>query len=163
MVLEVHSDPTALGALAGEWTKLLASADRNTIFATPEWAETCWRSFCAGREFCLLAMREGSELVGVVPLAVEQVGDRRLARFLPYLEVTDYEDIVARRGLEHDVWRQALAYLDQQPWDLDLHNIPGASPTIAFFRQLGQQDRHSVTVEVEDVCPVITPLTSRRT
>ena len=158
MNLDVYSDPSALRRLAAEWTSLLATTERNSIFATPEWADLCWRAFGDGQKLCLLTVSEGSELVGIVPLSVEQVDGQQRARFLPYLEVTDYEDIVARPGLEHEVWRLAMSYLSQQPRHLDLHNIPAESPTIAFFRRLSEGGEYTVTIEVEDVCPIIKPL-----
>ncbi len=158
MKLEVHSDAAILHTLAGEWTQLLATTERNSIFTTPEWAQTCWRAFGEQHDICLLTVRNGGQLAGIVPLSVEQVGGQRVARFLPYLEVTDYTDIIARPGTEHEVWRLAMEYVSQQAWQLDLHNIPGASPTVAFFRQLGQDGGYAVTIEAEDVCPLIRPL-----
>ena len=158
MKLEVFSDSAIFATLTAEWTKLLATTERNSIFATPQWADTWWRAWGEGRDLCLMTVREGSDLVGIVPLFVEHAGERHLARFLGGVDVTDYEDIVARPGLEHEVWRQALVYLDAKPWHLDLHNTPGTSPTIAFFRQLGREGKHSVSVEMEDVCPISAPL-----
>jgi CelD/BcsL family acetyltransferase involved in cellulose biosynthesis len=158
MQLDVYTDPQMLHSLAGEWSALLPATAHNSIFATPEWAQQCWRAFGDGRDLCLMTVRDGNDLIGVVPLSVEQQEGRQIARFLPYLEVTDYEDIVARAGLEHDVWRLAMGFLDQQPWELDLHNIPGASPTIEFFRTLGRAGAHDVSIAAEDVCPLIRPL-----
>jgi CelD/BcsL family acetyltransferase involved in cellulose biosynthesis len=158
MKLDVHSDPAAIGSLASEWNTLLAATAHNTIFGTPEWASTWWRSFGEGRSLCIITVRDGGALLGLAPLYVEREGDRLLARFLGGVDVTDYEDIIARPGAEDGVWQEALAYLDQQPWQIDLHNVPGSSATIRFFRQLGQAGRHSVTIEREDVCPVIDPL-----
>ena len=158
MKLDVFSDAAIFATLAGDWTKLLASVPGHSIFATPEWAETCWRSFGVGLDLCLMTVRDGADLVGVVPLSVAHEGGRSVARFLAYQEVTDYEDIVARPGLELAVWEQALAYLHGQPWDLDLHNIPAASPTMDILRKQGAASGYAVTVEVEDVCPIIRPL-----
>jgi CelD/BcsL family acetyltransferase involved in cellulose biosynthesis len=158
MRLDIHSDPGSLTTLAPEWNRLLASARHNSIFATPEWAQTWWRSFGEGRQLCLMTVHDGQALVGVVSLFVEREGQRYVARFLGGVDVTDYEDIVAQPGMEAEVWAAAMAHLDQQPWDLDLHNVPGDSPTIEFLRRLGQDGRHSVSVAFEDVCPMINPL-----
>lgn len=160
MKLEVHTDAQSLRTLREQWTRLLADAGHNSIFATSQWAETWWRSFGEGRQFCLLSVWDEAELAGLVPLFVEREGGRQVARFLGGIDVTDYEDIVAQAGREHDVWAQAVAYLDQQPWEWDLHNVPGASPTIAFFRRLADDGRHVVSMDVEDVCPLIDPLPS---
>lgn len=158
MKCDVYSDAASFGTLAEEWTKLLTAVPGHSIFATPEWTETCWRAFGEGHDLCLMTVRDGMDLVGVVPLSVAHEGERRVVRFLAYQEVTDYEDIVARPGLEDAVWQQALAYLSAQPWDLDLHNIPAASPTIDSLRRLGAASGYAVTVECEDVCPLIAPL-----
>jgi CelD/BcsL family acetyltransferase involved in cellulose biosynthesis len=158
MRLDAYTKADSLGSLADEWRGLLQTAIHNSIFATPEWAETWWRSFGDGRELCLLTLREGNELVGIVPLFIERDGQRRLVRFLGGVDVTDYEDIIARPGTEGDVWQQALEYLDGHHLELDLHNVPGQSATVAFFRQLSRDDRYVVAVQEEDVCPTIDPL-----
>jgi CelD/BcsL family acetyltransferase involved in cellulose biosynthesis len=155
--LEIHTDPAAFDVMAGEWTSLLTTAQHNSIFHTPQWMATCWKAFDRG-ELCLMTAREGSELVGVVPLAIEREGARQIARFASYLEVTDYQDIVARPGRELDVWRLAMAHIAAQPWQMDLHNIPAGSPTMAFFNELAQGDVWTVTTGVDDVCPIISPL-----
>lgn len=158
MELELHADAGALHTLAPEWRDLLAQSERHTIFSTPEWTAACWRAFGDGQALRVLALREAGRLVGIVPLSIAPAGERQVARFSSYLEVTDYQDIVARAGRERDVWQAAMAYITQQGWPLDLHNIPGASPTMAFFVELAQDPAYSVVTGIEDVCPLINPL-----
>lgn len=158
MKLDIHSDPGVFKTLGPEWTRLLATTRHNSIFATPEWAQTWWRSFGEGRQLCLMTVRDGQALLGIVPLFVEREGQRHVVRFFGGVDVTDYEDIVAQPGMEAEVWATALSYLDRQPWEMDLHNVPGQSPTIDILHRLGQDGQHTVTVEFEDVCPLIDPL-----
>jgi len=156
--LEVHTQAGALSTLAAEWRTLLAANKRHTFFATAEWTAVSWRAFGEGQELRLLTMRDGAELIGIVPLAVTTGGERKVARFASYLEVTDYQDIIARPGREHAVWQAAIEYVAQQRLSLDLHNIPAASPTMAFFNGLAQDPAYAVTTGIDDVCPIISPL-----
>lgn len=158
MTLDTYNDPGVFSSLAGEWTALLQAAGHHSVFATPEWAQTWWRSFGGESELCLMTLREGSQLTGIVPLFVEKENGRSLARLVGGIDVTDYEDIIAAPGKAEAVWQQAMEHLRRQPWDLDLHNVPGNSPTVAYFRGLATGDGYSVAIEREDVCPVIDPL-----
>jgi len=158
VTLEVHANPAAFDRLADEWRAVLQTNDRHTIFATPEWTAACWRAFGGDQELRLLTVRDGSSLMGIVPLAIAREGQRQIARFSSYLEVTDYQDIVARAGAEHAVWQEAMTFIAQQPWTLDLHNIPAASPTMSYFAGLAQQGAFAVTTGIDDVCPIISPL-----
>ena len=158
MRLDIHSDPGILQSLAGEWRALLATAVHCSIFATPEWAATWWKSFGESRRLCVMTLRDDGTLIGIVPLFVETENGQPCTRFLGGVDVTDYEDIIALPGREPDVWSAALAHLDGEAWQLDLHNVPGQSPTVAYFRGLNESGGRSVVIEREDVCPLIRPL-----
>lgn len=158
MRLDAYTDAGDFTALRARWTELLTSSAHKTIFATPQWAETWQRSFGEGTDLCVIAVSEDEELLGIVPLYTEVEGGQTVARFLGGVDVTDYEDIIARPGAEAKVWAEALAYLDEQRWQIDLHNVPGASATVDFFRDLGEKGGRKVAIEVEDVCPLISPL-----
>lgn len=158
MKLEIHTEATILASLAPAWTRLLAQSPRATIFSTPEWADTWWRSFGQQRELLILTLRDGADVVGIAPFFIERSGERRLVRFMGGVDVTDYEDVIAQPGKESMLWEAVLEYLGPQPWELDLHNVPGASPTIEILRQKGPASGYCVAIEREDVCPVIDPL-----
>lgn len=159
MKLTVHHDPGAFALLARDWTALLPHVRHNHIFATPQWAETWWRSFGPGKELHILTAIDDDGLAGVAPLYVREQNGRRYVRLVGGIDVTDYTDIVARAGAEQAVLEQALAYLDGIAWDeLDLHNVPEQSATLAFFRSLAEQPAWDVSIDIEDVCPRLVAL-----
>jgi CelD/BcsL family acetyltransferase involved in cellulose biosynthesis len=149
----LYTSPEALSTLAPAWSALVRESFHNTIFATPVWAQTWWRWFGEGKRLLLITIEDGDRLVGVAPLYLETVDDERLVRFIGGLDVTDYMDIVVRRSHEAVAWDAVLEALRAVAWDaLDLHAVRAASPTVAYFRQLGAR------MTREDVCPCIDPL-----
>jgi len=159
MKSDTYSTPTAFAHLSKPWSALLAEAPGYSIFATPEWAATWWRSFGGNNDLHILTVQDGSDLLGIAPLFVETVASVPLVRLVGGIEVTDYTDIICRPGTAGRVWKHVLAHLETEGYtELDLHNVPGASPTLAFFRDLATEGTYQVTIALEDVCPVLDPL-----
>ncbi len=159
MRADAYSSPTAFAGLAREWAALLTEATGYSIFATPEWAETWWRSFGGDSELHILAVRDDGDLLAIAPLFIEMVGGVPLVRLVGGIEVTDYTDIICAPGATAQVWKHVLAHLETEGHtNLDLHNVPGASATVDFFRHLADEGTYQVTIAVEDVCPVLAPL-----
>jgi CelD/BcsL family acetyltransferase involved in cellulose biosynthesis len=63
----------AAEALAPEWDELV---DRlgGSLYMTFDWCRVWWRHYGAGRDLRLIEVRDGDELVGVLPLFLERVG-----------------------------------------------------------------------------------------
>ena len=133
LVAEVLRDPERLGALAGEWSDLLAASDQSSPAVSPLWIGAWWGVFGGldGRELRLVALRDGRRLVGLVPLAARRVWCRpgiptwRL-ELLPSGEpeadeiLSDYLAVVAERGFEQRVAGTLTTVLRSGqlgPWD----------------------------------------------
>lgn len=95
MILSPPSAPTlqseafttleAARAITREWDELAARLDAS-LYSTPSWCEVWWRHYGAGRELRVFAVRDGDELVGVLPFTIERLpvalGRARVAKLV---------------------------------------------------------------------------------
>ena len=72
-VEEVH-EPSALAGHADEWRALAERACEGGLFLTWEWVAAWLDHFRGERALVVLFVREGTRLVGVLPLLEERVG-----------------------------------------------------------------------------------------
>lgn len=155
MRAEILAEATVFDALAEEWTDLLRRSAMDTVFLTPAYQKTWWAHLGVG-ELQVVSLREGSELVGLAPLfAVEREG-RRVLQTVGCTEVSDYLDWVLLAGEEEQVLRSVLDVLDDLAWEeMDLCNVRRDSPTLALLPELVRARGWRATVEVQEVCPVV--------
>ena len=181
MQVDCITEPSVFGDLATEWEALLARSVTETTFLRPYWQKAWWLAYQAGKELRLLtARKEDGELVGVAPLFLHEmfvdpttalpplsierpfVPEGRVGRRILHpvggSEISDYLDwIVAREGAP-SIYQALWSYLvgNAADWDLlDLHCIPEGSPTLTEVPQLARSSGLSVSVEREEVCPII--------
>ena len=128
-------------AIRAEWRALNDVAQAGTMFSGPEWLIPWWNHFGQGRELQLLAVREGGQLVGLLPLFAEQaryggVEVRRLAFLGDGATGCDHLDALALPGREAEVLSAVLAELLNLEWDLlDLDGIRRDSPTVIHLAE----------------------------
>ena len=81
--LRVVEDSSALVGLEPEWYELLAHSDANEPMLTPLWLMAWWAVFgrSGGRRLRTCLIREGGQLIGLVPLLARDHRYRRLLRF----------------------------------------------------------------------------------
>lgn len=139
-------------ALEAEWDDLLADSRANTIALTHRWQLTWWETFKAGRELCILTVRDSlNRLVGIAPLLRRRVLHRGLVplRRLEFLATgedeadeidSDYLDFILRVGWEPPALAGLLHYLVKKApfsWDeFHLGFLPGTSVTLPLCQQL---------------------------
>jgi CelD/BcsL family acetyltransferase involved in cellulose biosynthesis len=159
--IETHTDTQGFLALEKEWNDLLKRSKMDTIFLTWQWQKTWWDFLSQEAQPIIVTVRDGEELVGLAPLyALPPNGGPRTLRLIGGVEVSDYLDIIAASGKEEMVytalWESLMDEFDN-PWELvDLHNLPAASPTRKILPALAKQTKGiQVTMEIEDVCPII--------
>ena len=104
--VETIADADGFRRLRTEWTELLAASPSDTVFLTWEWLHTWWRHFAGRRRLAILAVRDGSDLVALAPLALRPPQSSRLS-FAWRLEFlgsgaagSDYLDLIVRAGEE---------------------------------------------------------------
>ncbi|MDQ4065361.1 MAG: GNAT family N-acetyltransferase [Actinomycetota bacterium] len=126
MTLDVSVDSSEKCFDLPEWRTLLAADPNRQIFAFPEWNRLWWEEFGAGRDLRLLAMRRGSDLVGIVPLYRKHEEGRRILRFVGGIDLTDYLGPICSLDDRDDVAAALVEWLRTTPdgWDVfDAHNM----------------------------------------
>ena len=161
MRVEPIEDPDRFRALRGEWNGLLEQSASDCPFLTWEWLHTWWTHFAGGRKLCLLAVRDGGDLIGLAPLAVSpwRVTHFRLFHALEFLGTgsvgSDYLDLISRRGREQDVAEALADDLSHRETMLELTQLNGdSSLAAAVAARLAGRDWTRAATRT-DVCPFI--------
>lgn len=161
VVVEKIEDPVRFAALRHDWSRVLADSASDGVFLTWEWMHTWWKHLAGDRHLHLLALWQGSELVGLAPLALRTARWRRLLPF-PALEFlgtgsvgSDYLDVVVRRGWEPQALGALARYLAQHGAVLELARVNGAGAQAAALARALKPSGWSHSLHVTDVCPYI--------
>jgi CelD/BcsL family acetyltransferase involved in cellulose biosynthesis len=113
-------------AIQDDWNRLLLTSAANNIFLRWEWIYTWWTHFSNARELQIIAVRDGAQLVGLVPLYLEKASPfRRSLRFCSDELSPDYVDVIAAPDREIAVCSVISDFLqDKLSWDLcSLENL----------------------------------------
>ncbi|MFN3762805.1 MAG: GNAT family N-acetyltransferase [Anaerolineae bacterium] len=155
---EIHSHPSAFDVLEDEWTILLRRSSTDVPFLTPAYGRAWWRHL-GGGDLCLVTVRDGGELVGIIPWLMTRPPAVPTLRWVGCVEVSDYLDAVIAAGREREVWETVIEMLrgpSAPKWArIDLCSIPDASPTLQVLPALARQRGWAVETEVQDVCPTV--------
>lgn len=132
----VIRDARGFAALEEEWDDLYHHSPRATPFQSWAWLYSWWESYGDGYEPCLISVREGGLLVGLIPLMLERrLGFGRL--LFVGTGMTDQLDMLAREGREEAVARagaEALARMDS--WEVaDLQELRPEAAAWALLRR----------------------------
>jgi CelD/BcsL family acetyltransferase involved in cellulose biosynthesis len=123
-------------ALRDEWRQLEERCPDLTPFSTWEWCYTVAKYYGGDRPFWLFTLRDGGDLVGIVPFAEARFGGLRLLRFIGSAlgrdSIADYQDLLAAEGREDEIVAVFCDELARQPaWDvLHLQELPSSSRTV---------------------------------
>lgn len=144
----------------GNWNELLADSSANHIFMTCEWMSSWWQVYQPG-DLAVLVLRdeEQGRWLGVAPWFIETTAEgKRVIYTVGSVDVTDYLDIIVRRGFEDEVLAALAGWLAGHAGEFDevrLCNIPQDSPVLEKMPALLESRGFSVTKEVAEVCPVV--------
>lgn len=129
------------------WDKIIRQSQTASFFQTFAWQKIWWQHFGQGKLW-LLGIEAGPDLVGLASFEEKN----EMLNFLGTNEVlgdellTDFGDIVAKRGWEELCWRQIREFFQQT---LDLHFVREDSPSLAILKKLGGQTK------MEEVAPYL--------
>ncbi len=158
MEVTLYQSPALFDELRGEWNALLKDSSADCVFLTYQW-QSCWWSAYHPGEIWAFAVRDGDELVGLAPWFVQpEGGGRRVVRAIGCVDVTDYLEVIARRGKERAVFEalaQAIATHGEEYEDIRLCNAPEASLTVQMLPDVFREHGFAVDVTLQEVCPVI--------
>lgn len=153
--LTIQLKEESFESLHAEWLDLLEKADDGHVFQSPHWLRTWWDCFGKDATLKLLSIRNGGELIGILPMM--QRGST--LSFIADSEVCDFHDAIVSNAQ----CREALTQLIEtclsngvttielsglRPDSFILNNIPA----VAEGRNLTVESLH------EDTSPWISPL-----
>jgi CelD/BcsL family acetyltransferase involved in cellulose biosynthesis len=144
--------------LRDEWQDLLVNSDANRIFLTYEWLSIWWSVYHPGQIWALVVRDDGGRCQGIAPWFVTDMDGERVVRPIGCVDVTDYVDVITRRGAETGVFQSLAEWLSEHKNDFDVIrvcNFPQDSHALAALPDLARARGFEVMVQVEDVCPVI--------
>lgn len=131
----VISSPDSFAELAGEWKELVRDSPTATPFQTWEWQATWVKHFARSGRLHVVALREGDDLVGLMPM----VQRRRAWKTLKAIGTgtSDYLHPIARAGYEVAVNETVVSALQETsgPDLIDLHQIREDKPFIGFAQE----------------------------
>lgn len=140
--------------LRQDWDNVLRdSAGGLRIFSTWDWQRIWWELLSEREALRILAVRDGSRLIGIWPLMHEE----GVLALVGGVDVCDYLDIIALRGREEDVLAAGLKHV--QGLDVrvvDLRFLHAGSPTIKILPKLGTNAGWRSELAQDDVCPAVT-------
>ncbi|HLC40872.1 MAG TPA: GNAT family N-acetyltransferase [Methylomirabilota bacterium] len=137
-----------------QWHRLWATSTVKVPFLTWQWMTCWWAAFGEGSQLKLFRVTDDDDaLVGLLPL-YEDAHDKSL-RLVGGVDVSDYLDLVVKRGCEERVWSALLEHLAAGRATLELHCVPAASPTLTVLPGLAERHGFSLAIEREERCPVI--------
>lgn len=153
MRLEVVTSLTRLMELEGAWWDVWRASGASP-FQTPAWLMPWLEAFTRDPALCSIAVHSGAGLEAVLPLFAFRYHGEKIAAPLG-IGISDYLDVVVRRGSERDVrthLSQGLAEIAREVDRVLLEDVPGGSPLHAVALSWGRP------VERHQVCPRISLL-----
>ena len=138
--------------ISDEWEEILPSTWTNEIFLTPTWQNIWWDNFGNESSLHLFALKEGSRLVGIAPLAKHE----GTLTFIGGSDLFDYHDFVVVIGEEELFYRKLVDLIQDIGFEfLDLKSIPEKSPTLPLMGKYLREIDVKVDIHEEDVTPFL--------
>src|SRR5581483_9434362 len=134
VTIDLVEDDAALAKLEPVWAHLLADTPAASGFQSFAWIATCRAMISPrSRRLFTLVVRDGSEVIGIVPTELDAGGDLCFVGDA----VADYSGPVYRRARVEDVVRATVALLgaERRVTLLDLQGLREASPFVASLRR----------------------------
>lgn len=160
MNITLYTDETLFADLSDEWNGLLNDSLADKVFLTRDWQQTWWEAYHPGRIWALaIRDEESGRLEGLAPwfLAIDPDGTRIL-REIGCVDVTDYLELIARRGIEDAVFETIADFLAAHKNEFDeirLCNVPAASLTLSSFPTALESREFRSHIQLQEVCPVV--------
>ncbi len=159
--VEVVDSDAAFDNLEDVWNDLVETADC-TIYQTFEWQRTWWKYFGKSRKLNVLVMREGSTLVGIVPMFIERKSVMGIAvlAVLQFLgsEESDYNDVISPPGYREIVINALVNYLSRpdRQWDcFEIRDVSERFETITLLPARLAAAGFKVHTYKGNVCPQV--------
>jgi CelD/BcsL family acetyltransferase involved in cellulose biosynthesis len=146
--------------LRKEWNALLECSVSNCVFLTHEWLSTWWMHLSEGRRLYILTLRDGGELIAVLPLTIRAPQyARMMPRSLEFIGSgiigSDYLDAIVKRGCEQQAMALFADHLNHSGRMLHLSQLRGGAPLVELLAQRLVQNGWASERKKLNVCPHI--------
>ena len=160
MHIDVLTCDSAFRTLQPEWLRLLGELPFRSVFFTPQWQETWWRHFGAGRQLSIVTVRsEDGRLEGLAPLMRSRDGaEGSRLEFVGDLELCDYFDVLIAPRRQDETARAIADYLvseANEDVEIRLNNLSADSPTASLLQDTLSREGLLVETETIETCPTI--------
>jgi len=109
LTVQTYNDLAALQPLREDWNSLLADSSMPNIFLTWEWITTWWKWFGQGKPLRIITVRDGSKIIGILPVYIGELSLFPLIKLKAVLLVGDggplYPEFLGPIIREQDVSR----------------------------------------------------------
>ncbi len=162
MRIQVYLSADGFTTLADEWNDLLRDSAADTVFLTHQWQSAWWQRLGDGTPTLVAVRDEAGRLMGLAPFyrSLADSGEWQL-NTVGCVDVSDYLDLIARRGHEEAVYAALLDALERPDtfnftWDvIDLCNVRQDSRTLSLLEPMAAARGFQVTRRLQEVCPVV--------
>lgn len=157
MKTELIAGESAFIQLAAEWDSLAGRGMTDTPFQTLAYQQAWWAHLKpeGASLLTIITRSDAGELLGIG--CFYRING--LIHFNGCVEETDYLDLICSRDDAQAVWKATLSQLianEGSHWSqIDLCNIPAASPTREILPALAAESGYRVTETIQEVCPII--------
>lgn len=154
LTVTIESDPSCFSRLSDEWLALLPNATTNTLFQTPQFLATWWKTLGFGTLNIVTFRTEKNQLVGLAPFFVQPTSEgKKQLCMVGCVNVSDYLDVVVHSEFQTEVFETLGNVINTQiEWDeIFWCSIPEHSPTRLFLKNLFSQTQETI----QDVSPYI--------
>jgi len=161
--LSVCDDLVRASGGSDQWNRLVDASVYPNVFLRWEWVNAWWKWFGDGRRLQLVVVRNGPDLVGIVPLYVARPGGLGVRpKTLAFIGAggptcPEYLGPIVRREFVDEVIDHVVRYLSSPSADWDaiefLDSAPDDEGTQAFIGQLAQ--RYPTVQTPGEACPYI--------
>ena len=137
------------------WNALLKRVPTTSVFQTPAWQIAAWKAGQISGRLRFLTVERGEELVGVLPLCVDDIG----RVYTPGASITDYHDPLILAEAEPECWRAIFGFLAAQ-WDarlehLTLYNLRERAACRTILPMIATANGFTIDEEVCEHSPTI--------
>lgn len=152
--VEIRRGAAALHELHDDWQRLWLAQPRREVFTSRAWCIAAWQADGESAEVCLVLVRRGATLVGLLPLTTTP------ARLLSGVNV-DYNDMLVCDASPSEVVSAALLAVQASFERCVFDHLPEWSTLCRVFDQLPARLRRCILVEPGQPCPALRLATDR--
>lgn len=162
VIIDDISSEAQFKVLQTKWDDLLRRSGQYSPFLTHDWFRCCFAGYADGRDIFILIVRDGSSMIGVVPLwryqdTIREIPVRRIG-FIVNPD-TPFVDFIIQEGRQEEVLKALLHYLYAERkdiWDvLTLGQWPAELPNHRILQETLREQGKNFFMSVASKTPYI--------